>query len=200
MRADVLLEAGDDTGATTWRRVLNAIDELQRKERGEGKVLNKIHSILKCPDDKRYYGKYKKEAKKCLGNAGWRGVTALCFHVLLTKSRKNRATIRASGKFVPMIKSIVRSFAINREVFLANSTSLLIFVACSRPWIAAFGAASSASGKWRRTIGTFDHTPFRLSWMRFLVCSRYHVSHWLQHSSTQGNQIDHAVLAVECNG
>lgn len=77
MRADVLLEAGDDNGATTWRRVLNAIDELQRKERGEGKALNKIHSILKCPEDKSYYGKDKKEAKKCLGIAGWRGVTAL---------------------------------------------------------------------------------------------------------------------------
>jgi len=38
-RADRLLEAGDMIGATTWRRILAAIEELRRGRR-EGEKLN----------------------------------------------------------------------------------------------------------------------------------------------------------------
>jgi hypothetical protein len=38
-RADVLLEEGDMDGALVWRRILDAIDELQRGRR-EGEALN----------------------------------------------------------------------------------------------------------------------------------------------------------------
>ncbi len=35
-RADAMLEKGDIEGAAVWRRVLKAVEELQRKERREG--------------------------------------------------------------------------------------------------------------------------------------------------------------------
>jgi len=38
-RADQLLEAGDMIGATTWRRILKAIEELRRGRR-EGEPVN----------------------------------------------------------------------------------------------------------------------------------------------------------------
>ena len=38
-RADQLLEAGDMIGATTWRRILKAIEELGRARR-EGEAVN----------------------------------------------------------------------------------------------------------------------------------------------------------------
>jgi len=38
-RADQLLDAGDMIGATTWRRILKAIEELRRSLR-EGEVVN----------------------------------------------------------------------------------------------------------------------------------------------------------------
>jgi len=38
-RADVLLEEGDLDGALVWRRILDAIDEMQRSLR-EGEALN----------------------------------------------------------------------------------------------------------------------------------------------------------------
>ena len=38
-RADQLLEAGDMIGATTWRRILSAIEELRRGRR-EGESVN----------------------------------------------------------------------------------------------------------------------------------------------------------------
>jgi hypothetical protein len=38
-RADQLLDAGDMIGATTWRRILAAIEEL-RRGRGEGESVN----------------------------------------------------------------------------------------------------------------------------------------------------------------
>ncbi len=34
-RADAMLEKGDMEGAAVWRRVLKAVEELQRKERRE---------------------------------------------------------------------------------------------------------------------------------------------------------------------
>ena len=38
-RADQFLEAGDMIGATTWRRILKAVEELQRGPR-KGEALN----------------------------------------------------------------------------------------------------------------------------------------------------------------
>ncbi len=38
MRADAMLEKGDLAGAAVWRRVLTAVEELQRKERREGEA------------------------------------------------------------------------------------------------------------------------------------------------------------------
>ncbi len=35
-RADAMLERGDMEGAAVWRRILGAVEELQRKERREG--------------------------------------------------------------------------------------------------------------------------------------------------------------------
>lgn len=40
MRADELLDAGDLDGAAVCRRVIRAIEELQRKEPGEDEALN----------------------------------------------------------------------------------------------------------------------------------------------------------------
>ena len=40
MRADELLEAGDLDGQAVWKRILKAIEELQSKERPEGKQLH----------------------------------------------------------------------------------------------------------------------------------------------------------------
>ncbi len=37
-RADAMLEKGDMDGAAVWRRVLKAVEELQRKERREGEA------------------------------------------------------------------------------------------------------------------------------------------------------------------
>ena len=37
-RADAMLEKGDMEGAAVWRRVLKAVEELQRKERREGEA------------------------------------------------------------------------------------------------------------------------------------------------------------------
>ncbi len=34
MRADALLENGATAGAATWRRIVKAVEELQRQERG----------------------------------------------------------------------------------------------------------------------------------------------------------------------
>ena len=39
-RADELMEAGDLDGAATWRRILDAVEEFQRKERGAGDAVN----------------------------------------------------------------------------------------------------------------------------------------------------------------
>ncbi len=36
MRADAMLEAGDLDGVATWRRILRAVEELQRVEPGSG--------------------------------------------------------------------------------------------------------------------------------------------------------------------
>ncbi len=38
MRADATLEKGDMGGAAVWRRVLKAVEELQRKKRREGEA------------------------------------------------------------------------------------------------------------------------------------------------------------------
>ncbi len=35
MRADAMLEKGDMEGAATWRRIVKAVEELQRQEPGE---------------------------------------------------------------------------------------------------------------------------------------------------------------------
>lgn len=40
MRADELLDAGDLDGAAVWRRIIRAIEELQRKEPREGEAVN----------------------------------------------------------------------------------------------------------------------------------------------------------------
>ncbi len=40
MRADELLEAGDLDGAAMWRRIIRAIEELQRREPREGEAVN----------------------------------------------------------------------------------------------------------------------------------------------------------------
>ena len=40
MRADELLEAGDLDGQAVWKRILKAIEELQSRERPEGKKLH----------------------------------------------------------------------------------------------------------------------------------------------------------------
>ncbi len=37
-RADAMLERGDMKGAAVWRRVLKAVEELQRKERASGET------------------------------------------------------------------------------------------------------------------------------------------------------------------
>ena len=39
-RADAMLEKGDVEGAAAWKRVLKAVEELQRKKRREGEVAN----------------------------------------------------------------------------------------------------------------------------------------------------------------
>lgn len=39
-RADKLLEDGDLEGATVWRRVLAAMDEMRRTERKSGQAVN----------------------------------------------------------------------------------------------------------------------------------------------------------------
>ncbi len=39
MRADAMLEAGDLAGAATWRRILRAVEEIQRTDRASGDVL-----------------------------------------------------------------------------------------------------------------------------------------------------------------
>ena len=36
MRADAVLEKGDMQGAATWRRIVKAVEELQRQEPGPG--------------------------------------------------------------------------------------------------------------------------------------------------------------------
>ncbi len=36
MRADAMLEKGDMAGAATWRRIVKAVEELQRQEPGPG--------------------------------------------------------------------------------------------------------------------------------------------------------------------
>ncbi len=40
MRADELLEAGDLDGQAVWKRIIQAIEELQSRERPEGKKLH----------------------------------------------------------------------------------------------------------------------------------------------------------------
>ena len=40
MRADAMLEAGDQDGYAVWRRILRAVEELQRAEPGPG---GKVH-------------------------------------------------------------------------------------------------------------------------------------------------------------
>ncbi len=40
MRADELLEAGDLDGCAVWKRVLRAVEELQRAELTEGERVN----------------------------------------------------------------------------------------------------------------------------------------------------------------
>jgi hypothetical protein len=40
MRTDELLDAGDLDGVAVWRRIIRAIEELQRKEPGEGEAVN----------------------------------------------------------------------------------------------------------------------------------------------------------------
>ncbi len=40
MRADELLDAGDLDGAAVWRRIIRAIEELQRTDPGEGEAVN----------------------------------------------------------------------------------------------------------------------------------------------------------------
>ena len=40
MRADELLEAGDLDGQAVWKRIIQAIEELQSKERAEGEKLH----------------------------------------------------------------------------------------------------------------------------------------------------------------
>ncbi len=35
-RADAMLERGDMDGCTVWKRIVRAVEELQRKERREG--------------------------------------------------------------------------------------------------------------------------------------------------------------------
>jgi len=40
MRADALLEAGDLDGAAAWKRILRAVEELQRTEPVEGERVN----------------------------------------------------------------------------------------------------------------------------------------------------------------
>jgi len=42
MRHDELLAAGDMEGATVWKRILRAIDELGRKERRPDEELNLV--------------------------------------------------------------------------------------------------------------------------------------------------------------
>ncbi len=37
-RANAMLERGDMEGAAVWRRVLKAVEEMQRKERREGEA------------------------------------------------------------------------------------------------------------------------------------------------------------------
>ncbi len=37
-RADALLEKGDMDGAAVWRRVLKAVEEMERKEQREGET------------------------------------------------------------------------------------------------------------------------------------------------------------------
>ena len=37
-RADALLERGDMEGAAVWRRIVRAVEELQRRERHEGEA------------------------------------------------------------------------------------------------------------------------------------------------------------------
>ncbi len=37
-RADAMLEKGDMAGAAVWRRVLKAVEEMQRKDRREGEA------------------------------------------------------------------------------------------------------------------------------------------------------------------
>jgi hypothetical protein len=40
MRTDELLDAGDLDGVAVWRRIIRAIEELQRKEPREGEAVN----------------------------------------------------------------------------------------------------------------------------------------------------------------
>ena len=40
MRADELLDAGDLDGVAVWRRIIRAIEELQRKEPRDGEAVN----------------------------------------------------------------------------------------------------------------------------------------------------------------
>ena len=40
MRADELLEAGDLDGCAVWKRILRAVEELQRAEPGPGAQVN----------------------------------------------------------------------------------------------------------------------------------------------------------------
>ncbi len=40
MRVDELLDAGDLDGVAVWRRIIRAIEELQRKEPSEGEAVN----------------------------------------------------------------------------------------------------------------------------------------------------------------
>ena len=40
MRADAMLEKGDLDGYAVWKRILQAVEELQRAEPGEGETAN----------------------------------------------------------------------------------------------------------------------------------------------------------------
>ncbi len=40
MRADAMLEAGDPGGYAAWKRILKAVEELQRAEPGPGVRVN----------------------------------------------------------------------------------------------------------------------------------------------------------------
>ncbi len=39
MRADAMIEQGDPEGLAVWKRILRAVDELQRTEPGQGEAI-----------------------------------------------------------------------------------------------------------------------------------------------------------------